>query len=365
VRSHGVSVHPVLTRFYASVATPLAHAWRTCATGCADNQPRLACTLGRVTVADDDQARDRAHVGTTSRRVPGNKGLGYLTERAGERVDLAPRYCRCTKPAPRSTNSATVTPSEQWSSTPAAAASSAAGTFDGSSSTTGACSGATPTSLMIARRRADVAELNLRARQLLRQVGELGPEEIALPGGGFAVGDQVIIKRNVSGLDVSNGERGRVVAIGERGVALQCGDRRVDLDAAFLLEPTEQGEPSLVHGYAITGHVAQGLTTERTFVLADVGGTREWLYVAMSRGRQSNRLYIADADRARDEFAPVDPHRPDAWRRLAASVARSEALPMAIDLAAEAARDRRGDLRQWLATRRTRLDCDNDFGIDR
>ncbi len=79
-------------------------------------------------------------------------------------------------------------------------------------------------SLMIARRRADVAELNLRARQLLRQVGELGPEEIALPGGGFAVGDRVIIKRNASVLDVSNGERGRVVAIGESGVTLQCGD---------------------------------------------------------------------------------------------------------------------------------------------
>ena len=38
---------------------------------------------------------------------------------------------------------------------------------------------------------------------------------------------------------------------------------------------------------------------------------------------------------------------------------------MAIDLAAESARDRRGDLRQWLAARRTRLDRDNDFGIDR
>ena len=55
-------------------------------------------------------------------------------------------------------------------------------------------------SLMIARRRADVAELNLRARQLLRQVGELGPEEIALPGGDFAVGDQVVIKRNAHAL---------------------------------------------------------------------------------------------------------------------------------------------------------------------
>jgi ATP-dependent exoDNAse (exonuclease V) alpha subunit len=220
-------------------------------------------------------------------------------------------------------------------------------------------------SLMIARRRIDVAELNLRARQLLRDVGELGTEEVALPGGRFAVGDRVVVKRNARGLDVSNGERGRVVAVGEHGMTLQCGERRIDLDTAFLLEPTAQGEPSLVHGYAITGYVAQGLTTEQTFVLADVGGTREWLYVAMSRGRQSNRLYIADEDRARDEFAPVDPHRPDAWRRLAGALARSEAQPMALDLVAESAPDRRGDLRRSLAARRTRLDRDNDFGIDR
>jgi ATP-dependent exoDNAse (exonuclease V) alpha subunit len=209
---------------------------------------------------------------------------------------------------------------------------------------------------MIARRRVDVAELNLRARQLLRDAGELGAEEIALPGGRFAVGDRVVVKRNARNLDVSNGERGRVVAIGEHRVTLECGDRRVDLSRSFLLEPTEHGEPSLVHGYAITGHVAQGLTTERTFVLADSGGTRDWLYVAMSRGRQSNRLYIADEDRARDEFAPVDRCRRNAWQRLAVALTRSEAQPMGIDIAAQ---DRRRDLERRIAAR------DDNFGIDR
>jgi hypothetical protein len=214
---------------------------------------------------------------------------------------------------------------------------------------------------MIARRHADVAELNLMARRLLREASELGTEEIALPGGRFAVGDRVVVKRNAHDLDVSNGERGRVVAIGEHGVTLERGPRRVDLDSSFLLEPTEHGEPSLVHGYAITGHVAQGLTTERTFVLAESGGTREWLYVAMSRGRQANRLYIADENRARDEFAPTDPHRPDAWRRLAAALGRSEAQPMAIDLAAEAARDRRRDLDKRIAARQRGRVRDDDF----
>jgi ATP-dependent exoDNAse (exonuclease V) alpha subunit len=96
---------------------------------------------------------------------------------------------------------------------------------------------------MIARRRADVAELNMRARLVLREAGELGTEEIALPGGRFAIGDRVVVKRNARELDVSNGERGRVVAIGERGPTLECGRRRVELDRSFLLEPTDHGEP--------------------------------------------------------------------------------------------------------------------------
>ena len=75
--------------------------------------------------------------------------------------------------------------------------------------------------------------------------------------------------------------------------------RRVRLDRRFLAEPTAAGEPPLVHGYAITGHVAQGVTVDHAFVLASEGIDREWAYVALSRGRQSNRLYLAAACRRR------------------------------------------------------------------
>jgi hypothetical protein len=53
--------------------------------------------------------------------------------------------------------------------------------------------------------------------------------------------------------------------------------------------------------------------------------------VALSRGREGSRLYVADDKRGREEFAPVDPHRPGAHRRLAAALARSEGQTMAID----------------------------------
>jgi hypothetical protein len=47
----------------------------------------------------------------------------------------------------------------------------------------------------------------------------------------------------------------------------------------------------LIHGYAITGHKAQGLTCDHTNVLGTESLYREWGYIAMSRGRQSNQLY--------------------------------------------------------------------------
>ena len=56
----------------------------------------------------------------------------------------------------------------------------------------------------------------------------------------------------------------------------------------------------------MTGHVAQGLTTDRTFVLGTDRLFREWGYVAMSRGRLSNRMYaVVGEPIAREEFAPA------------------------------------------------------------
>lgn len=52
----------------------------------------------------------------------------------------------------------------------------------------------------------------------------------------------------------------------------------------------------VAHGYAITGHKAQGLTVDHTFVLATDATYREWGYVALSRGRHTNRLYVHEHD---------------------------------------------------------------------
>ncbi len=147
---------------------------------------------------------------------------------------------------------------------------------------------------MIAERRADVADLNERARAHLREAGKLGKVELELPGGAVAVGDAVVIKRNDLRLSVANGQRGRVTAVdpAARALTLKLGDAYVRLDRACLDDVRRGGDPTLLHGYAITGHVAQGATVDRSFVLAGQGISSEWAYVALSRGRLTNQLYL-------------------------------------------------------------------------
>jgi hypothetical protein len=125
-----------------------------------------------------------------------------------------------------------------------------------------------------------------------------------------------------------------VVAVEEDRGALVIDRRgeRIRLDEKFLSTPTAAGDPPLVHGYAITGHVAQGLTVNQAFVLASDGMDREWAYVAMSRGRHSNRLYLAaEPDDDRAEFAPVAQRTADPVERVARGLRSSSAKVLAID----------------------------------
>jgi hypothetical protein len=88
----------------------------------------------------------------------------------------------------------------------------------------------------------------------------------------------------------------------------------------------------LAHGHAITGHKAQGLTVDRTFVLATPELYREWGYVALARGRHDNRLYL----HATDDEADLDLHQPpddrDPVATVTAALGRSRAGPPLTDM---------------------------------
>lgn len=181
--------------------------------------------------------------------------------------------------------------------------------------------------VMIAARKADVADLNDKARAILRAEGLIGEVDQTVGGKSFSAGDEVMTLRNDRSLGVINGSRGVVQAVDveERGIQIRLDDERV-----VVLPPDYLEAGNLTHAYAITGHKAQGMTADRAFVLGDESLYREWGYVAMSRGREENRLYVVMGDGTREEVGgAVD--RPYQVEQLVRSLERSRAKSLAFD----------------------------------
>jgi ATP-dependent exoDNAse (exonuclease V) alpha subunit len=149
--------------------------------------------------------------------------------------------------------------------------------------------------IVIALRRRDVAILNALARALMQQHGKLG-ERLATGVHEFAVGDRIVCTRNDDHLGIENGTRGTVQAVnparGELSVLTTDGTH-VLLSASYLVHANVR------HGYAVTGHAAQGATVERAFVLGETDrALKEWAYVGLSRAADATTMYLGDLDEA-------------------------------------------------------------------
>lgn len=192
--------------------------------------------------------------------------------------------------------------------------------------------------VMIALRRDDVADLNARARAHMRHQDRLGPGALHVGGTAFAVGDLAVCLRNHPGLGVTNGTHGTITRLDPAAGSLVLTDRagrEYALTADYLASTTQRGSAVLDHGYALTGHKAQGLTVDQAFVLGSDQLYREWGYVAMSRGRHANRLYLVNAhDDARDlAVAHADERKPPPLDAATRALARTAAQTSATDAA--------------------------------
>lgn len=190
--------------------------------------------------------------------------------------------------------------------------------------------------VMIALRRDDVGNLNARARAHMHDAGRLGTDALTIADRHFAVGDQAVCLRNHPGLGVTNGTHGTITAIDAAHSSITLTDRagrEYELTADYLGSTTQRGGPVLDHGYAITGHKAQGLTVDQAFVLGSDQLYREWGYVAMSRGRAANRLYLVNAhDDDRDlAVAHADERKPPPLDAATKALSRSAAQTSATD----------------------------------
>jgi AAA domain/TrwC relaxase len=164
--------------------------------------------------------------------------------------------------------------------------------------------------LMIAKRNAEVRELNALAREQMKTAGKLGGEEIEVGGTRFAAGDQIITRINDQRQNIYNRERWRVAEVdaeSQRLVLVGIDTRgRVCVDSDYLGRLRERdGGPAIEHAYAATTYQAQGATVDTAFVMADPSMDRQEFYVAASRTREQTYLYATpEIQFDRDEYAP-------------------------------------------------------------
>jgi Ti-type conjugative transfer relaxase TraA len=158
----------------------------------------------------------------------------------------------------------------------------------------------------------EVRALNEAAREQVRAAGDLGNEvHVTVERGrrSFASGDRVMFLQNERGLGVKNGTLGNIEQVSAQSMTVQIDDGR---SVHFDLKDYNR----IDHGYAATIHKAQGMTVDRTHVLATPGMDAHSSYVALSRHRDGLDLHYG-----RDDFANQD--------RLARTLSRDRAKDMA------------------------------------
>jgi Ti-type conjugative transfer relaxase TraA len=191
-------------------------------------------------------------------------------------------------------------------------------------------------SLMIALRRDDVDELNHRARAKMLAAGQLtGPTLVTPDGVELQAGDRIVCLRNDRRLGVVNGTRATITGIDVTRRSLEAVD---DRGVQLLLPAGYLDARHVTHGYAITGHKAQGLTCDHTYTLGTETLYREWGYVAMSRGRITNQLYHGPGPDRDDDGLHHDVHLDDQTSDLTSRLRRSRAeqplTPELVEIAA-------------------------------
>jgi ATP-dependent exoDNAse (exonuclease V) alpha subunit len=175
-----------------------------------------------------------------------------------------------------------------------------------------ACRDAGDQVLMLATERATVAQLNQHARAHLVARGDVGRRSRTYRSADdsrtirLAVGDNVILRRNHASLPqpdggavaVRNGMSGRITRTDRRGITVRLGaDHTSSDDQADVVLPTAYVCEHVDYGYARTVDTAQGATVDHSLFAPSASTSAERAYVALSRGRVSNRIY-ATSDRA-------------------------------------------------------------------
>ena len=83
-------------------------------------------------------------------------------------------------------------------------------------------------------------------------------------------------------------------------------------------------------GYATTAYRAQGRSVDTSHALIDATTNREVLYVAATRGRHANTIYLNTCDRTDDEHPGMAGRPPEPDEILSKALAKTSAEPSAL-----------------------------------
>ncbi|CCD97628.1 AAA family ATPase [Bradyrhizobium sp. STM 3809] len=170
--------------------------------------------------------------------------------------------------------------------------------------------------LMLAMTNEEVQALNLFARNLHRERGELGEDHALLTAKGeglFASGDRIVVtgrapSRAATDAGLVNGAFGRLDEItltpeGKREITLTLDGSKDGQKARFRFvvgDNREAGEfNAFAHGYASTVYKSQGDTLDQVYDLHSPVGRANSNYVAKTRHAQDYNLFVAQ-DQTKD-----------------------------------------------------------------
>jgi len=161
--------------------------------------------------------------------------------------------------------------------------------------------------------------------------GEVEPAGVPIHEGIAGVGDRIVTRQNdrrlaVDSRWVRNGDHWTIQDVGRDGSLIV---QREGTDAALTL-PASYIRAHVELGYAATAHRAQGRTVDTAHALVDAKSTRETLYVAATRGRAANHLYV-DLETDPDPDTGHEPPVGDASEILQAALRRTSAEQSAHD----------------------------------
>ena len=169
--------------------------------------------------------------------------------------------------------------------------------------------------IMLAYTRDDVLDLNLKARELRTNHGELGAEQSFNTFKGernFAINDRIYFLKNDRNLGVMNGSLGTITNVNPKALTVELDSPKrtvvVDFDLYNHID----------HGYAATIHKAQGITVDRGYLLASKYLDAHATYVGMTRHRDSVDLFYS-----KEEFPKLND--------LVTNLSRERAKDVSID----------------------------------